>query len=382
MSFKTPTRPVRIQLLGPRQSGKTALLFRYCDDTWVENPDWLTIGSDFKIRTVTVDRMTVKVKVNDMPNRVALGDNVATDIWLSEALDHCDAAMVVFDANEPESTWAQACERWLAAIRKSGRKKIVTALIANKLDLVQQGSLSVVSVDRFENSLHLGLSAKSGSNVNEAFEQVIRTCLERATELEWSEFTPEHVRKLLNHRQADNEMAESDAQICLKMIRDRVLGKWPSWAEKEWKLDLSSILGKDGEPETQRRRLARARLGTLCENQGLGLAQPKFGDAGMYSVWIRYANHSRQTVAMEVETQRLRHKVMQVVTDGNVDCVGEAILLKHPYCMEFDTAENVAAAVRDELIVDKKFDATTVLEPTEIGSEATYFKFRLALPPI
>lgn len=383
------SRLVRIQLLGPRQSGKSALLFRYCDDAWVENPNCETIGADFKIRNVTVDRTAVKVKVTDVPNRVSFCDNVPTDSWLPDALEHCDAAMVVFDASDHESSLLQARE-WLTAIQNSDRK-IVIALIANKLDLVPLRSVYNVTdsaaelVTEFENSLQFGTSAKSCLGVNNAFERVIRACLEanespRVSQFsEWSGFTPERVRQQMQDRQADTEMAESDAQTCLTMIRERVLS---DWAEKIWKIDLSPILGKDGEPNTQRRRLARARLNTLCFGQGLTLSPPKFGDAGLHSVWIAYAEHQRSTVAMEVETQRLRQQVVRVAMDSNVDCVSNIISLKHPYCLEFETAEKVAAIVRHELVTDKKFDPATILQPTEIGSEESWFKFRLVLPPI
>lgn len=51
-------------LIGASSSGKTSLLLRFIEDTFVDSY-LCTIGVDFKIKTVTVDKQAVKLQIWD-----------------------------------------------------------------------------------------------------------------------------------------------------------------------------------------------------------------------------------------------------------------------------------------------------------------------------
>ena len=61
----------KILLIGDSGVGKSCLLLRFADDTFVEHSFISTIGVDFKIRSVVIDGKTVKLQIWDTAGQVS-----------------------------------------------------------------------------------------------------------------------------------------------------------------------------------------------------------------------------------------------------------------------------------------------------------------------
>jgi len=62
-----PARVFKIIVIGDSNVGKTCLTFRFCEDTFLKNPE-ATIGVDFRERTLELDGESIKVREGAPPD--------------------------------------------------------------------------------------------------------------------------------------------------------------------------------------------------------------------------------------------------------------------------------------------------------------------------
>ena len=162
----------KVTLFGPGGVGKTSLLIRYIKDYF--NPDLKqTIGSNFLIKDVDVENINVRLLLWDIGGQEQFLP--LRQIYFKGS----DAAFGVFDITNPQSLLK--LPGWVSSIKKTVKKSIPMVMVGNKLDLERQVERSEAEdlASRI-NCIYLETSAKTGENVENAFEIIAKACLQNA----------------------------------------------------------------------------------------------------------------------------------------------------------------------------------------------------------
>jgi len=175
VSNEPPTIMKKVALVGDPMVGKTSLVRRYVVDQY----------NDSYIQT-----MGAKVVKKVVPIKTRDGDaNVVMMLWdvmgqkhfkiiESVAFEHVKGALVVCDLTRKETL--VNVSYWLESLWKiSGKVPII--ILANKCDLEGEAAFGendvAVIANMYQSSYYL-TSAKNGSNVESAFGQLAKLCVE------------------------------------------------------------------------------------------------------------------------------------------------------------------------------------------------------------
>jgi small GTP-binding protein len=160
----------KVTLFGAGGVGKTSLLIRYIKDYF--NPDLKqTIGSNFLIKDVEIDNINVRLLLWDIGGQQQFLP--LRQIYFKGS----DAAFGVFDVTNPQSLLK--LPGWVSSIKKSVKKSIPMIMVGNKLDLKRQVERSEgEDLAKRINCIYLETSAKTGENVENAFEILAKACLQ------------------------------------------------------------------------------------------------------------------------------------------------------------------------------------------------------------
>ncbi|MFW9897405.1 MAG: GTP-binding protein [Candidatus Thorarchaeota archaeon] len=165
----------KVTLFGPGGVGKTSLLLRYIKDYFKEGLK-KTIGSTFLIKDVDIDGKNVRLLLWDIGGQPQF--HKLRTIYFKGS----NGALGVFDLASSQTLLK--IPGWISSIKKTVKKTIPMLLLGNKVDLERE-------VDREEaedlakrlGCEYLETSAKTGENVEKAFEMVARACLQDAGEM-------------------------------------------------------------------------------------------------------------------------------------------------------------------------------------------------------
>ena len=164
----------KITLFGPGGVGKTSLLLRYIKDYFSDDLK-KTIGSNFLIKDVELDGKNVRLLLWDIGGQPQF--HKLRTIYFKGS----NAALGVFDL--PSSQTLLKIPGWVSSIKKTVKKSIPMLLLGNKVDLERE-------IDREEaedlakrlNCEYMETSAKTGENVEIAFEKIAKACLQEINE--------------------------------------------------------------------------------------------------------------------------------------------------------------------------------------------------------
>lgn len=165
----------KITLFGPGGVGKTSLLLRYIKDYFSDDLK-KTIGSNFLIKDVDIDGKNVRLLLWDIGGQPQF--HKLRTIYFKGS----NGALGVFDLSSNQTLLK--IPGWISSIKKTVKKSIPMILLGNKLDLKRD-------IDREEaedlskrlNCEYMETSAKTGENVEQAFEAIAKACLQEAGEL-------------------------------------------------------------------------------------------------------------------------------------------------------------------------------------------------------
>ena len=163
----------KITLFGPGNVGKTSLLLRYVKEHFTEDLK-KTIGSNFLIKDINIEGKQVRLLLWDIGGQPQF--HKLRTIYFKGS----QGALGVYDLTSPQSLLK--IPGWVSSIKKTVKKTIPMILIGNKSDLDRQ-------VDRAEaedlakrlGCEYMETSAKTGDNVEIAFETISKACLESMT---------------------------------------------------------------------------------------------------------------------------------------------------------------------------------------------------------
>jgi len=153
----------KLVLIGDSGVGKSCLLLRFADDNFTDSYI-STIGVDFRFRTVTIDKKTVKLQIWDTAGQERF--RTITAAYYRGA----DGIIMVYDVTSPESF--DHVEEWLSEVDRYANENTAKLLVGNKADLIEEKQVSEETAQRFADKLgipFLETSAKTATNVDAAF---------------------------------------------------------------------------------------------------------------------------------------------------------------------------------------------------------------------
>lgn len=169
-------------ITGDAAVGKSSLLIRLTDQRFLANPD-PTLGVEFGSKLITISEENKVVKLQ-------CWDTAGTESFRSITRSYYRGAagcLLVYDVTSRQSF--ENARSWLADVRAHADPHLTCILVGNKVDLCADDSddraRRQVSTDeaemwaREEGLLFVEASAKSGVNVEAAFEQACRDILEK-----------------------------------------------------------------------------------------------------------------------------------------------------------------------------------------------------------
>merc|ERR1712196_667588 len=117
---------IKLLLIGDSGVGKSCLLCRYSDDVF--NSSFITtIGIDFKIRTIDLDGLKIKLQIWDTAGQERF--RTITQTYYRGA----GGIFLVYDTTNKDSF--SNIENWISNIDKHADVKVQKMLIANKCDM-------------------------------------------------------------------------------------------------------------------------------------------------------------------------------------------------------------------------------------------------------
>ncbi|XP_070554007.1 ras-related protein Rab-30-like [Ptychodera flava] len=168
----------KVVLIGNAGVGKTCLVRRFTQGLFPPGQG-ATIGVDFMIKTVQIGNNPVKLQIWDTAGQERFRS--ITQSYYRSA----DALVVVYDVTSHESF--RCLPGWLEEIELYGRRVVITVLVGNKTDLVQDREVSTQQGATFAEThgmRFLETSAKEADNVDKLFLDVAKQLTE---EVEMSE---------------------------------------------------------------------------------------------------------------------------------------------------------------------------------------------------
>jgi len=153
----------KLVLIGDSGVGKSCLLLRFADDNFTDSYI-STIGVDFRFRTVTIDKKTVKLQIWDTAGQERF--RTITSAYYRGA----DGIIMVYDVTSQESF--DHVEEWLSEVDRYANENTAKLLVGNKADLIEEKQVSEETAQRFADKLGISFletSAKTATNVDAAF---------------------------------------------------------------------------------------------------------------------------------------------------------------------------------------------------------------------
>lgn len=150
-------------IIGNSGVGKSCLLLRYADDVYTDK-HIITIGVDFKIKTLTINGQKVKANIWDTAGQERF-KNITASYYKGAS-----GVMLVYDITDKESF--NNLNSWLIEVEKNAPNNVYKILVGNKSDLNDKRQVSTDEGKEFADTYHmkfLETSAKNAANVEEAF---------------------------------------------------------------------------------------------------------------------------------------------------------------------------------------------------------------------
>ncbi len=165
----------KIVLLGDGAVGKTALRTRYLGEGFKKSYS-MTIGADFAVKRVNLDGHEIVAQIWDLAGQIRFQS--VREVYYQGAT----GALLVFDITRGETF--ENIPNWITELLENNNNRVVPmVLIGNKSDLRDETSITTEAGMEYAKNLsgwsnfeipYVETSAKDGSNVEEAFEILLR----------------------------------------------------------------------------------------------------------------------------------------------------------------------------------------------------------------
>jgi len=158
----------KLVLVGEVGVGKSSLVLRYTDNTFL-NDEVGTIGADFKVKFINVEKKRIKLQIWDTAGQEKF--RVMTSSYFGGA----NAVIIVFDLTDQKSL--DAVEKWIKEAQSFADKSkpLHFLIVGNKKDLEKERTVDKDGPRRIAdkyNALYCETSAKAGTKVDDAFQMI------------------------------------------------------------------------------------------------------------------------------------------------------------------------------------------------------------------
>ena len=168
---------LKILLLGDSTVGKTTLILKYVDG-FFPTVHVATIGVEFKKKKINIEGININLQIWDTAGQERFRG--VTKTFLKGA----DGIIYVYDITNKNSfenlkTWINTAEESISDFK--------TIIVGNKLDLEEKRKVQFEWLEKFckkQNTIGKETSAKDGTNVNEIFEELVKSIIEGKTKEE------------------------------------------------------------------------------------------------------------------------------------------------------------------------------------------------------
>ena len=170
---KSNSLQMKILLLGESLIGKTCLIERYVNNLF-KGSYLVTIGMDIRVKKLEINNYDVNVTINDTAGQERFR-SITKMIYKG-----ADGILVGFDLTNKESF--DQVSYWLEEIEENKSKDypISLVLFGNKCDIkdkIEVKDEDIKSLKKKYNLEYFATSAKNGTNVQKAFEHLIKSIL-------------------------------------------------------------------------------------------------------------------------------------------------------------------------------------------------------------
>jgi len=164
---------IKILLIGPSNSGKTALLLRYVDDIFDTDSATATIGVDFRVK---------KLAIRGKPHRLLLFDTAGQERFrtlTSSYYRNAQGCILVYDVSNRESFLSM--EHWFGECARYAEPGVVKYLVGSKID--KEGARAVTTAEGKALAERVGagfveVSSKTRENVKTPFVETVDRIVE------------------------------------------------------------------------------------------------------------------------------------------------------------------------------------------------------------
>ena len=163
---------IKIMIIGETKIGKTSLISRYCKNEFIGGAYLSTIGIDFQVKDLVFNDKKIKVQIWDTAGQERYR-NIAKNYFQSS-----DGFIIVYDISNTESF--DKLDYWIEQIKTNSQEFTKMILFGNKSDIIEERKISKEEGEQYakNNNIHFfEVSAKEGTNVNQAFEYFIKDIL-------------------------------------------------------------------------------------------------------------------------------------------------------------------------------------------------------------
>ncbi len=165
-NYREPNIVFKILVIGDGASGKSSILYRYCDNTFYSNYI-STIGVDFKIKHLEVNKKYVKLQIWDTAGQERF-KSITTAYYRG-----VNGILLIYDVTNRESF--DNIKLWINSIGLYAPSDVFIVLIGNKSDSTKR-NVKIEEGIALANELKipfLETSAKDNINIDNAFQLLI-----------------------------------------------------------------------------------------------------------------------------------------------------------------------------------------------------------------
>jgi len=158
-----------VMLIGDSGVGKTCLLVRFKDNSFLAGSFISTVGIDFRNKVVDVEGTNVKLQIWDTAGQERFWS--VTHAYYRDA----HALLLLYDITNRASF--DNIRTWLAEIREYAQEEVVIMLLGNKCDVTEARVVKREEGEKLAKEYNIAFmetSAKTGMNVDLAFRAVAK----------------------------------------------------------------------------------------------------------------------------------------------------------------------------------------------------------------
>lgn len=164
---------LRLLLLGDTGVGKSCILCRYVNDEFFDT-HISTIGIDFKLRTIKLDRKVAKIQIWDTAGQERF-----------ESITHqfyrrAQGVLLVYDLCSRSSF--ENLTKWISYVNEFANEDTELLLVANKSDRSQWRQVSCEEGKKFADRYNMKFfetSAKNRENIDQAFQDLCKCIIDK-----------------------------------------------------------------------------------------------------------------------------------------------------------------------------------------------------------